>query len=111
MPEEKYNHPTAKTQSIVEVVSISARGRLNNDADSKARAFVDVVLYFVPGGSLTIHGCMVLHEIEKEPRVLLPNRKGEKNRYFPIASASGEIHRLIERAAVDEYTRLVTPQD
>jgi hypothetical protein len=100
-----YTPSPGSMQPIAEVVSLSAQGRLNRDRNSKARAFIDVVLYFRPGGSLTIHGCTVVHESGEEPAVLLPRRKGD-DRYFPAVSNNGEIQRVIEQAAVREYQRL-----
>jgi DNA-binding cell septation regulator SpoVG len=90
---------------IAGITSVTAEGRLHTSAESKARAFVDVTLYMQPGGTLTVHGCTVLHETACEPTVLMPGRKGDR-RYFPVVSVSGEIRRVIENAILTEYRRL-----
>jgi hypothetical protein len=105
MSTAEYTPSPDSTQPVAQVVSLSAQGRLNRDRNSKARAFIDVVLYFRPGGSLTIHGCTVVHEDGQEPAVLLPRRKGD-DRYFPVVSNNGEIQRVIEQTALREYQRL-----
>lgn len=92
-------------QQIFEVVSVSAEGRLHTDPESKVVAFVDLTLYFRPGGSLTIHGCSVLQENGKPPYVLLPGRKGDR-RSFPTVAATGEIRRVIDQVVLKEYERL-----
>jgi len=105
MSAHQYTPARDNAQPIAEVVSVAAEGRLNTDPNSRAQSFIDVTLYFLPGGSLTIQGWAVLHESGKEPIVLPPGRKGER-RYFPIVSLSGDIRRVIEQAVLKEYTRL-----
>ena len=102
--DSKPSHVVA--QPLAEIVSVAAEGRLHDDSDSKAAAFVDLTLYLRPGGSFTVHGLTVLDESGKEPAVLLPSRKGDR-RYFPIISLSGEIRRLVEEAVLKEYKRLL----
>ena len=92
-------------QQVFEIVSVSAEGRLHNNPESKVLGFVDLTLYFQPGGSLTVHGCGVLREDGKPPYVLLPGRKGER-RTFPTVAATGEIRRVIDQAVLKEYERL-----
>jgi hypothetical protein len=105
MSDVNSNNANFHAQPLAEIVSVAAEGRLNNDSESKAAAFVDVTLYLRPGGSITIHGCTVLHKNGKEPTVLLPSRKGDR-RNFPIVSNSGDIRRVIEQAVLEEFEHL-----
>ena len=105
MSDSDYRPSKSETQPISEIVSVAVEGKLHNDPNSRAQAFLDVTLYLRTGGSITIHGCTVAHEEGKDPAVLLPGRKGDR-RYFPVVSSSGEIRRVIEQAVLTEYRRL-----
>lgn len=105
MSATQYKASESSTQPNVEVVSLAAEGRLHSDPGSKVQAFIDLTLYFRPGGSLTVYGCTVLQENGKPPVVLLPGRKGDR-RSFPTVAATGEIRRIIEQAVLKEFERL-----
>ena len=104
----EFNYPSSQQASqpiIAEIVSVGVELRLQSQADdSKVKAFADVTLHMRPGGSLTIHGCLVVQENGRAPVVLPPSRKGDR-RYFPHVSLSGEIRRVAEETVLAEFDR------
>lgn len=86
--------------------SISVDLRLSSKDASKVKAFADVTIPLGDDGTITILGLSVLVVEGRQPKVMVPARKG-KQAWFDMVELSGKIRSMVEEVVLAEFTRQI----
>jgi len=90
--------------------SISVDLRLSSKDGSKVKAFADVTIPLGDDGTIAILGLSVLVAEGRQPKVMVPARKGKQS-WFDVVELSGKIRPMVEEVVLTEFTRQTTKSE